>query len=190
MLPESWRDRALVFEGGQPDEAWFTGEELRVANEFRLPKRRAEWMLSRAAAKQLAVQRGFCASPRDLAVTQRRVAELHVSLSHSEPYGAAAVDLAPIGIDVQTVRELSDAAAHFFLTDAETDVMRQCMTQDRMIHFWSAKEAAWKRLEGATETLKRVPIHVEDAGPDWIRFDSVETMRIGELVLALTRPTS
>ena len=188
-LPDSWQARALVVEGGEAQDAWFTGEEMQIANDLRLPKRRAEWLLSRAAAKQLAVQRGFCASPRDLELTRRRVSDLHISLSHSEPFAAAAVDFQPIGIDVQTVRELREAAAHFFLTDAETERMQRCTTEDRLIHWWSAKEAAWKRLEGSVETLKRVPIHLEDAGQHWTRFDSVETIRIGDLVVALTRPT-
>jgi phosphopantetheinyl transferase len=123
-------------------------------------------------------------------ITRPRSGPLHISLSHSEPYTAAAVDLAPVGIDIEVVRHLSEAATHLFLTDEETEQLQSCSIADRLIHFWAAKEAAWKRLEGTIETLKRVPVRLEDYGADWVRFDGVETVRIGDAVIALTRPIS
>ena len=188
-LPESWRERALVLAEGEVDESWFTAEELRTAASFRLEKRRREWKLGRMAAKQLALQRGLAADPRDVIVVRPNVLPFHVSLSHSAPYAGAAIDMHPIGLDVQTVRRFSEGTAHLFLTDEETERMASCATADRILHFWAAKEAAWKRLGGAVETLKRVPLRLEDAGHDWAQFDSVETIRIGDVVLALTRPT-
>ena len=62
-----WPDRVLVLEG-TPDRALFTAEELATADEFKLPKRRDEWLLCRAAAKRLAVQLGIANDPRDVRV--------------------------------------------------------------------------------------------------------------------------
>ena len=176
-LPHSWRDRALILVGDEIDERWLTAEELRTAEKFHLEKRRVEWKASRIAARQLARQRGE-SNPA------------FVSFSHSGPYAGAAIDSIPIGLDVQTVRALSDAALHLFLTEPEVDAMHACGLADAVIHFWSAKEAEWKRRGGAIETLKRVPIHLEDVVENGLRFDRVDTIRIGEVVVALTRRTS
>jgi 4'-phosphopantetheinyl transferase EntD len=189
-LPVSWRDRALVIVDGEPDDEWFTPGELQIASAFHLPKRRLEWKMGRMAAKQLAVDRGFCQSPREVIVERPGRLSFHLSLSHSTPFAGAAVDLHPVGIDVQTVREISHAAAHLFLTDEEADVMRTTALRDAIIHFWSAKEAAWKRLGGSVETLKRVPLRLESVRPNGLLFDAVETVRIDDVVVALTRRAS
>ena len=188
-LPPRWRDRVLVIVGGEPDDEWFTPEELRVANDFRLEKRRREWKLSRMAAKKLAMERGLASSPFDVIVSRPSVLQFHVSLSHSERYAGAAVDMRPIGLDVQAVRDLSDAAAHLFLTDEEIAVEQSCRTVDRLLHFWTAKEAAWKQLGGSIDTLKRVPLKLEEANEHSMRFDRVETERVGDVIVAVTRPT-
>ena len=176
-LPDSWRDRALILVGDDIDERWLTADELRTAEKFHLEKRRIEWKASRIAARQLALRRG-------------EKSPAFVSFSHSRPYAGAAIDSRPVGLDVQTVRPLSDAALHLFLTEEEADAMRSCMLPDAVIHFWSAKEAEWKRHGGAIETLKRVPIHVEEVEENGLRFDGVETVRIGDVVVALTRRAS
>jgi phosphopantetheinyl transferase len=176
-LPHPWRDRALILVGDDIDERWLTADELRTAEKFHLEKRRIEWKASRIAARQLALQRGE-SSPA------------FVSFSHSRPYAGAAIDADPVGFDVQTVRSLSDAALHLFLTESEVDAMHSCALPDAVIHFWSAKEAEWKRHGGAIETLKRVPIHLEDVVGNGLRFDRVETIRIGDVVVALTRRAS
>jgi hypothetical protein len=162
-LPEAWRGRAVVVTGEPPDDL--------VAPDFKLEKRRREWLLSRAAARLLP----------DRAV---------VSYSHSEPYAGAAKDDAPIGIDVQRIRNIDDHTVHLFLTDAEAEEMRRCTLPQRLLHFWCAKEAAWKQLLGVTETLKRTPIKLEAELENGLRFDVVETIEIADLIVALTRPTS
>lgn len=113
-----------------------------------------------------------------------------VSISHSGGYAAAAIDIAPVGIDVEELRDLREAAAHLFLTDEETGDMRNVRVGDRMLHFWAAKEAVWKQGDGVTETLKRTPVKLEAETSSGLRFVEVETVAIGDLVVALTRPTS
>ena len=182
----SWNGRAMVITGVDDPDRWFSPEELQQASAFRLPKRRLEWKLSRIAAKKLAIERGLPAER----IEMRRMGSAWLSLSHSAPYAAAAIDSAPIGIDIEKVRDLNESAAHLFLTDDDIEAMRSCSLPHRLLHFWAAKEAEWKRHGGEILTLKRVPLRLEDVSPAGLRFDRVETQLIGDLVTALTRPTS
>jgi phosphopantetheinyl transferase len=140
-------------------------------SELALAKRERERLLSRAAAALLPD------AP-------------WISYSHSGPYGAAAKDIAPIGIDVQVVRDISERVAHLFLTDEETEAMSRCAITHRLLHFWCAKEAEWKRHGGSTVTLKRTPIALIEERSDGLRFDVVETMAIDDVIVALTLSTS
>lgn len=188
-IPEQWRNRALVVAETAIPLGWFSEEELRTAEGFTLAKRREQFLLSRAAAKQLAVALGAAAEITNIRIEQRRIGPLHLSLSHSAPYAAAAIDHEPVGIDVQVVRPIRESAAHLFLSDEEAAAMHESLVPDRLIHFWCAKEAAWKRRGGQVETLKRVPITLEGETPRSLHFDTVDTVRIGDVVVALTRPT-
>ena len=193
-LPDAWRRRAIVIaEAATPDD-WFTPEELATAVSFRLEKRTVEWKLSRTAAKQLAIDIGFCRSPLECIVDRPSIrcrgAHRYVSISHSAGYAAAAIDIEPVGIDIEKIRDLRESAAHLFLTDEETQTMQRTRIAHRMLHFWAAKEAAWKRLGGDPPTLKRVPLKLEAETASGLRFDQVETFLSGEIVVALTRPTS
>ena len=133
-LPHAWCERALVVRDVEIVRDWFTAEELAEADAFRLQKRRDEWMRARMAAKQLALNRGLATHPSGARVTRAQF-----SLSHSGPYAAAALGG---GIDVQVVRELSESAAHLFLSDEEAEQMRALDLEHRLLHFWCAKEEA------------------------------------------------
>jgi phosphopantetheinyl transferase len=174
-----------------PSRAFFTDEELAVANAFKLAKRRDEWLLSRAAAKQLALDEGLAGDARSITIARPQLlvdgspTGWYVSLSHSHPYAGAAIDRQPLGFDVQVVREIAESSAHFFLTDAEANQMRRCTIANRVLHFWCAKEAAFKRDE-ATATMKQTPIHIIEQRPDGLLFDVAETVVSGELIVAVT----
>ena len=170
ILPAGWRRRACVVYGIEEPERWFD-----AIPEFKTPKRRLEWMLSRIAEKEL----------RLLGANGP-----HVSYSHSGAYGAAAVGNAPVGIDVEIIRPLSPGTAHLFLSPSEEEVMAQCRTEHALLHFWSAKEARWKQLGGRVPTLKRVPLTLLEEREDGLLFDYAETRRTESVVVALTRPTS
>jgi phosphopantetheinyl transferase len=189
-IPEDWRGRAIVVAEAAVPLAWFSEEELRAAEGFKLARRRDEFLLSRAAAKKLAVDLGAAEGVAEIRIEQRRIGAMHLSISHSAPYAAAAIDAIPVGIDVQVVRSIRESAAHLFLSEQESAVMQRCGVPDRLIHFWCAKEAEWKRRGGEVETLKRVPLTLEEETSLGLRFDTVDTLRIGDLVVALTRPTS
>ena len=192
-LPAAWRSRAIVISFADISDAWFTDDEIATASSFRLPKRTTEWKLSRIAAKQLAIDQGLCSSPRDCIVERPLVraanATRFVSISHSGPYAAAAIDVEPVGIDIERHRELRESAAHLFLTESETAAMRDTRLAHRLIHFWAAKEAAWKKRGGAIETLQRIPLKLQAESTNGLRFDDVETFATGDLVVALTRPS-
>lgn len=175
MLPDAWRSRAcVVYDIGTP-ETWFTPAELAIIHLFKSEKRRRERMLSRIAEKTL---------------RKRGARGQYVSYSHSGAYGAAGIGEHPIGVDVEVVREIAPRAAHLFLTEREEADAQRCPIANALLHFWSAKEAAWKQLGGSLPTLRRVPLRLLDTGEDGLTFDVVETRRIDDVIVALTRPTS
>lgn len=189
-----WDDRLLLLaaEGEATPREWFTGTELQEVSSFRLPKRRDEWFLSRAAAKQLACELGLCSDPRHCTVVNRRLlvgadeTGWNVSISHSWPYAAAALSPEPIGVDVQVVRPFDDDAAHLFLTGPETEAMRRCSLPNRLLHFWCAKEAAWKSRFPEFATLKQVPLVLTAECNTALQFSGVSTCSTEDLILALS----
>jgi phosphopantetheinyl transferase len=176
--------------------AWFAEDELAIAATFKLESRRDEWLLSRLAVKKLAMQLGLASTAR--AITIERPFLLidgertgrYVSLSHSGAYAGAAIDRAPIGLDVQVVRELDERAAHLFLSPEETDQLSGCTLPHRILHFWCAKEAAWKQRSDDFVTLRQVPLRLVAERADGLLFDSAETFAMNDLIAAVTLPTS
>ncbi len=186
-LPIPWSDRAIVISDVVDPASWFSDRELESLVALRLEKRRNEWMLSRIAAKQLAMDRGICPEPHSCTIDDRRIGDWHVSLSHSGAYAGAAIDRSPIGIDVQVVRELKESAAHLFLSPSEEQAMRSLTIPHRLLHFWCAKEAAWKRRGGEIPTLKQIPLWLSSISTNGLCFDEVETVAHGDVIVALTK---
>jgi phosphopantetheinyl transferase len=187
-----WSERSVVVEGEAPLD-WFSPDELAIADSFKLAKRRDEWLLGRAAVKQLALDLGLASDPWEVTAGRPHLliagamTPWFVSLSHSSGHAGAAIADAPIGIDVQVVREMPEEAAHLFLSDEEAAAMRQCALPHRLLHFWCAKEAAWKREGGRVLTLKQLPVPFAGTTPYGASFDGVETRTIGDaLIFALT----
>jgi phosphopantetheinyl transferase len=180
-IPERWRERAIVIRDAGDPESWLRDDELAVARAFAREKRRAEWTLARVAAKMLARRRGL----GDVAVERPLV-----SVSHSGAWAAAAIDVAPVGIDIEVVRDVSERAARHFLTPEEIAQLESCTLPNRLLHFWCAKEAAWKQRGGAIPFLKQVPMGLMTETARGLRFDGVETYATDDVVVALTRPTS
>ena len=180
-LPSAWRDRAIVIRDVDDPESWLHADELAIARAFPREKRRREWMLARVAAKMLARRRGL----GDVAVERPLI-----SVSHSGPWAAAAIDIAPVGIDVEVVRNISEHAARHFLTSEQTAQMESCTIPHRLLHFWCAKEAAWKQREGSIPFLKGVPLTMLAENDGGLRFDAAETSAVDDVIVALTPPTS
>lgn len=176
--------------------SYFTADELATANAFKLDKRRDEWLRARFAAKQLALQLGIVDDPRACAIARPMLlvdgvpVTWFVSISHSAPYAAAAIDREPVGVDIQVVRDLSESAAHLFLSGSEIEAMRGCALANRILHFWCAKEAAWKPRSGELATLKQLPLQLLEERASGLRFDLVETLAMDDAIFAITLPTS
>jgi phosphopantetheinyl transferase len=190
-----WPDTILL--AGAASEAdrveWLSEEERAALSALHRPGRRQEWALSRIAMKQLAVESGFAADPRSCAVGVGTISigglQHYASLSHSEHYAGAIVGNAPVGIDVQTIRPLPERAAHLFLTGDEKEVMERCSIEQRILHFWCAKEAAWKQQLGAVATLTQIPLTLEGESSEGLLFDGAETRRVGDVIVAISRRT-
>jgi 4'-phosphopantetheinyl transferase EntD len=191
-----WPERSLILrDAGAPLDSWFTPDELAFADTFKLATRREEWLLSRIAAKQLAMQLGLADDPCSIAIERPFLvingtrSEWRVSLSHSTPYAGAAIARLAIGIDVQRIRELDERAAHLFLTGDETEQLQRCSLPHRLLHFWCAKEAAWKQRSDEFVTLRQVPLQLVEERANGLLFDIVETATLGDAIAAITRPT-
>jgi phosphopantetheinyl transferase (holo-ACP synthase) len=176
-LPLPWGDRAIVIRDVDDPESYLRDDELAIARAFPREKRRREWMLARVAAKLLARRRAL----GDIAVERPLV-----SVSHSGPWAAAAIDTVPVGIDVEVVRDVSERAARHFLTEGEIAQMESCTIPYRLLHFWCAKEAAWKQRGGTIPFLKQVPLMLIEESERGLRFDAAETFAISGVVVALS----
>ena len=191
-----WDGRVLVVRDADLAADAFTGAELSTADAFKLESRRREWLLSRLAAKQLAIRLGLAGDPCAITVERPFLAidgDLTgwcVSLSHSAPYAGAALARSPIGLDVQVVRELDERSAHLFLSPEETDQLSRCTLPHRILHFWCAKEAAWKQRSEEFVTLRQVPLTLVAERANGLLFDTAETLAIDDLIVAITLPTS
>jgi 4'-phosphopantetheinyl transferase EntD len=179
-LPEAWRERALVITEVDDPRSWFSDDEY--ANAPKLERRRNEWMLARIAAKQLAFERGLTSDARSFLVTRSPT----LSLSHSNAFGAAAIDERGVGIDIEVPRDIRETAAHLFLTEDEEEELHRCPLQWRMIHFWAAKEAAWKRESARYTRLRQLPLQLLETHATGLTFDRATTFDAGGLVVALT----
>jgi len=177
-LPQSWRGRALVIRDVDDPESWLRDDELAIVRGFKRERRRREWMLARVAAKELARRRGLTADPRAFVVARPLV-----TISHSGPYAAAAIEA---GVDVEVVRLVDEKVAKHFLGDEEAEAMRHCSIAHRLLHFWCAKEALWKERGGAIAFLRDVPLRFVREEERGVVFEGVETYATNDAVIALT----
>jgi phosphopantetheinyl transferase (holo-ACP synthase) len=215
-LPDGWDfarivslDRVLAW-SSENASAWpeeiprsaFTELELAVAAELRTDKRRFEWTVSRYVAKALAVDQGICDGLQEIVIPSRderpamvaaRAGAMHLSLSHSGPFAAAAIGDEPVGIDIEVIREIQPRAAHLFLTDEEAGSAQAVPVAHALLHFWCAKEAAWKRRSEEHATLRQTLLRFSGVRGEGFEFRtadgaSVVTARLeANLIAALAR---
>jgi hypothetical protein len=183
MIATPWPDRVRVI--NELATGAFTESELATANAFKLAKRRDEWLLSRLAAKQLAIARGIADDMRRVTVERPWLAidgiatDWRVSLSHSASYAGAAIAREPVGLDVQVVRPIAEWSSHLFLGERETADMQRCAIAHR---------APWKQRSDQYATMKQLPLALIEERDAGLRFDAVETCAIDDLIVAVTRP--
>lgn len=161
----------LIETGSDPSaRKSLSSDELEIFDRLRNPKRAAEWAAMRSVAKRLVVSRGLAADPcavsiptigeRPRVLLDGVLAPFQISLSHSGDYYAAAVSEEPVGIDVQIRRPIADGALHFFLSDEEQEELARLDESSALrIHYWVAKEAAFK-FDHEARTYKAVTIRL------------------------------
>jgi phosphopantetheinyl transferase len=205
-MPERWTSAAAVVRDVTPDElnAFFTPAERERIASFPRAKRREEWAASRLAVKLLAVENGLCSDPRDCSVDSayRRPSlsirgsidsRHHVTITHSEGAGGAAIAPGRVGLDLQKVRPIKERSTKFFLNEEEVGMWRRVSVDAPLIHFWCAKEAGYK-IHAGKGWYRGVRIVLTGEGDAGLRFDyrdgssegTIETARLdAEFVLAL-----
>lgn len=180
--------------------AMLTPEEIAALAELRTDARRRERAASRIAAKLLAREHGVVDrydrvgfdkdDARPVVTVDGSASAVRISFSHAAGIGAAALYDLPVGIDLERERAIDPRATKFFLRDAELESSRRCAVANPLLHWWCAKEAAFK-LGGDAPTLLRVPLELEEETPGGLVLrgadgSRVETVSlIGGLVAAL-----
>ena len=127
-----------------------TDERKKYINSVSNPKRRlesiaGEWLMKKAAADYLSL-------PAEKIIIDRtekgkpfiKGEKVHVSLSHSGDYVAAAIDKSPVGIDIEILKPIDLKVAKKVLNDSDRGFFEK---GDRLLNFykiWTAKEAYFK----------------------------------------------
>jgi len=144
----------------QDPSRWLTPPERLVYDSWPSPKRRAEWLAGRLAAKSL-IRDTFGPDPLTFALGRDGVAPcvlcadvppLILSLSHSQGLGAATIsdgrEEGSAGIDVQHIRPVHHGlCARVFTLGERYQIGGQFGAEDDpagMLLFWALKEAAIK----------------------------------------------
>lgn len=144
----------------QEPSQWLTDSELITLASWCSPKRRAEWLAGRLAAKRL-VQESFGCDPHEFSIGRDGDAPclvgvdlptISLSLSHSDGCGAATFsDIeqeGTAGIDVQRVRPVHSGLGERVFTPLERQQVPQHFGSEKktegMLLLWALKEAAVK----------------------------------------------
>lgn len=162
-------------------------KEREALARFTVPKRRADWLLGRWAAKRLLVLAGEAGREADVAVLAARsgapeafvgwkASPLALSLTHSHGVAVAAFGPAGarVGVDLERIEERPVAFLGDWFTAAEQSFVASAVSAPLAATLvWSAKEAVVKALrEGLRIPAKKVNVAPE-SGPDdgaWRRF--------------------
>ena len=160
---------------------WLTETELITYRQWQSPKRRAEWLAGRLAAKHL-IGDTTGSAPLTFAIGREGVAPCIVSgeslpwtlsLSHSHGLGAATVsDLqqeGSAGVDVQCIRPVHPGLCARVFTGDERDQIAGRFGQEDdpagMLLFWALKEAAIKARRAAWgRPLRQIEVRLMDDG--------------------------
>jgi 4'-phosphopantetheinyl transferase len=161
---------------------WLTPVEAAYLVEKRIPKRRAEWLRARLAAKHL-IEKVYCpgtslnqieigraesGAPYALVQDQRLPGCL--SLSHREQWVLAGLTLqagTKIGVDLEKVEKRAGVFAEDYFTLEELAAAQELPPEQYdgfVTAVWSAKEAVLKALEvGLSLDTRQVAVHL-----DWV----------------------
>lgn len=149
---------------------YFSNEEIVQAKKLKFPKRKLEWLAGRLAAKllvynylknkfSLEIEPAYiniesnCKPPKIKINSEISVAttytnlhnilgQIYLSISHSSKYAIATLHYAPIGLDLESSRNIDIKLGSKFLSYNELNKI----PKDMWLAAWAAKEATYKAL--------------------------------------------
>ena len=82
----------------------------------------------------------------------------HISISHSGDYAVCAIDISPIGIDIEKIREVNIKTSKRFCNNEEIDFIYSSKNGafHRFFEIWTAKEAEFKRCSDNSKSFKDI----------------------------------
>lgn len=170
-------------------ESGLSADERAVLARLHVPKRRADWLLGRWAAKRALVVAGLARSEEEASVLAAasgapeafvlgRPAAVVLSLTHS--HGVAVAALGPagarVGVDLERIEERAPSFAGDWFTEAEQEfVVATGASALAATLVWSAKESVMKAIrEGLRIPAKEVEVTPERGPADgaWRPFEA------------------
>jgi len=153
-----WYD--ILQEDGLPSADYLSEERRQRAAAMRFEADRLRTVAGESLARQMLSERLGC-TPEEVPLQYDEDGKpavpgtgLYVSVSHSGAYVVCAVDDAPVGVDVETVRDVDGKFMRRVCSEAELAyALRGGDTERRFWELWTAKEAIFK-LTGHGPLLK------------------------------------
>ena len=144
-----WYD--ILQEDGTPSTDYMSEERRQRVEAMRFEADRLRTVAGENLARQMLAERLGCA-PADVALQWDENGKpvvpgtgLYVSVSHSGAYVVCAVDDKPVGVDVETVREVDEKFMRRVCSEEELAyALRGGDVQRRFWELWTAKEAIFK----------------------------------------------
>lgn len=121
-------------------------EDLQKVNNFRLEKRKQEWLASRVLLNDIL---GFYPQT-DYSENGKpflRNNELHISISHTNKYAAVCVSQHPTSLDIEICAERIERVINRFIHDNEKEYIPYEQRLEYYTIIWSAKEALFKYFD-------------------------------------------
>ena len=144
-----WYD--ILQEDGKPSTDYLSEERRQRAEAMRFEADRLRTVAGENLARQMLSERLGC-EPIDVPLQWDENGKpvvpdtgLYISVSHSGAYVVCAVDDQPIGVDVETVRDVDEKFMRRVCSEDELAyVLRGADVQQRFWELWTAKEAVFK----------------------------------------------
>ncbi|MCS6903047.1 MAG: 4'-phosphopantetheinyl transferase superfamily protein [Candidatus Bipolaricaulota bacterium] len=173
VTPDDLKAHALQYRLSE----WLTGEELRLLERLRSPRRQRDWLAGRLAAKEL-VRTKHALPLRDIEILsdvngapELRCANVALSIAHSA--GHALVALGPagqsVGVDLQQIRPVREDLSVRVLNESE----QRALSLSDLLVFWALKEAAIKAWRTRpVPPLREIAVTLTEFGHAEIRMRS------------------
>lgn len=136
-----------------------SGGELLLEEAFRTfssPKRRLEWLATRALLQQTQCK-GVEILYHSNGAPHLADCNKHISISHTQNYVAIAIAGVPVGIDIEHATRNATRAINGFLQPEEIEKLELHSTPTQeALRLWTAKEAAFKLAPNLATVLKDI----------------------------------